>query len=46
MGNIILVHSEGKMEFHKLTSHGNEMSITHKKPFDTELLKPNMVSEK
>lgn len=36
MGNIILVHSEGKMEFHKLIRHGNEMSITHKKPFDTE----------
>ena len=23
------------MEFHKLACHGNEMSITHKKPFDT-----------
>ena len=22
------------MEFHKLACHGNEMSITHKKPFD------------
>ena len=23
------------MEFHKLVCNGNEMSITHKKPFDT-----------
>ena len=35
------------MEFHKLTCHGNEMSITHKKPFDTaaKAFKPETIKK-